>query len=43
MRRQFVKDFFGTMVAFAILVALTVGVVLAEYGLDFFKAHKAGG
>ena len=43
MRRQFVKDLFGTIVAFAILAALTAGVVLAEYGLDFFKAHKAGG
>jgi hypothetical protein len=41
-RRQFIKDLMGTAIAFVILGVLTFGVILIEYGLDLFKAHKAG-
>jgi len=43
MRRQQLKNLIGTIVAFAVIVGLTVLVIVAENLLDVTKAHKAGG
>jgi hypothetical protein len=43
MRRQAIRDLIGTLIAFAIMCALTVGIILADFLLDATKAHKAGG
>ena len=43
MRRQQLKNFIGTVLAFAVIVGLTALVIVAENLLDVTKAHKAGG
>ena len=43
MRRQQLKNLFGTAVAFVLLIGLTVLVIVSENLLDVTKAHKAGG
>ena len=43
MRRQQLKNLIGTVLAFAVIVGLTVLVIVAENLLDVTKAHKAGG
>jgi hypothetical protein len=43
MRRQQLKNLVGTAIAFAVLIAFTALVILAENLLDVTKAHKAGG
>jgi hypothetical protein len=43
MRRQQLKNWIGTAVAFALLIGFTALVILSENLLDATKAHKAGG
>jgi hypothetical protein len=43
MRRQQLKNLFGTVLAFVILLGFTALVILSENLLDVTKAHKAGG
>ena len=43
MRRQQLKNWIGTVVAFVILAGFTALVILSENLLDVTKAHKAGG
>jgi hypothetical protein len=37
------RDLMGTLIAFGIMCALTIGFILADFLLDSTKAHKAGG
>ncbi|HLB76873.1 MAG TPA: hypothetical protein VJO72_07555 [Candidatus Dormibacteraeota bacterium] len=43
MRRQQLKNWVGTAIAFVLLIGLTVLVIVSENLLDVTKAHKAGG
>jgi hypothetical protein len=43
MRRQQLKNWIGTAMAFVVLVGFTALVIVAENLLDVTKAHKAGG
>jgi len=43
MRRQQIRNLIGTLGAFAVLVAFTALIILAEHQLDITKAHTAGG
>jgi hypothetical protein len=43
MRRQQLKNWIGTVFAFAVLIGFTALVILGENLLDVTKAHKAGG
>jgi hypothetical protein len=43
MRRQRIKNFFGTIVAFVVIAGFTGLIILAEHQLDITKAHTAGG
>jgi hypothetical protein len=43
MRRQQIKNWVGTAIAFVILVGFTALVIISENLLDATKAHKAGG
>lgn len=43
MRRQQIKNLFGTIVAFIVLAGCSGLVILGEHLLDITKAHAAGG
>jgi hypothetical protein len=43
MRRQQLKNWLGTIFAFALLIGFTLLVIVSENLLDVTKAHKAGG
>lgn len=43
MRRQWLRDLLGTVIAFVILAAVTFMVIYGEFLLDVTKAHKPGG
>jgi len=42
-RRQQIKNWIGTVIAFVVLVGFTALVIISENLLDATKAHKAGG
>ena len=43
MRRQWVRDVMGTVIAFVILSTVTFMLIYLEFVLDVTKAHKPGG
>ena len=38
-RSTFVRDLFGTLLMFVILLAITFGFILGEKALEAFKSH----
>jgi hypothetical protein len=39
MRRTAIRDLVGTLLVFAIMVAITIGFIFGEKALEAFKSH----